>query len=79
MKSIAWRKLRGQILARDSGRCRLCGTGGKGLEVHHLTYVRLGCEHEDDLITLCHSCHAKQHATERTERNANACKTNVAI
>src|SRR5215475_10158177 len=27
------------------------------LEVHHLTYERLGNEHPDDLIVLCPQCH----------------------
>ena len=27
--------------------------GSNGLEVHHLTYKRLGCEEPDDLIVLC--------------------------
>lgn len=36
------------------------------LEVHHLTYERLGREHPDDLIVLCRACHAAQHGVEYT-------------
>lgn len=31
------------------------------LEVHHLTYDRIGNEHPDDLIVLCPQCHRKAH------------------
>ena len=31
------------------------------LEVHHLTYARLGNEADDDLIVLCPECHATAH------------------
>lgn len=31
------------------------------LEVHHLTYERLGCEAPDDLLVLCGRCHATFH------------------
>lgn len=31
------------------------------LEVHHLTYIRLGNEREDDLCVLCKECHMRRH------------------
>jgi hypothetical protein len=31
------------------------------LEVHHLTYERLGWEQPDDLLVLCERCHAVLH------------------
>ena len=31
------------------------------LEVHHLTYARVGRELDDDLIVLCADCHAAIH------------------
>lgn len=31
------------------------------LEVHHLTYERLGCERYGDLIVLCSDCHRREH------------------
>jgi|SRR5215472_14775278 len=39
------------------------------LEVHHLTYKRLGHEHPDDLIVLCPGCHAKAHDHEPAYRS----------
>jgi hypothetical protein len=36
----------------------LCGArGGAGLNLHHLTYARLGDEHLDDLLPACAPCH----------------------
>lgn len=34
------------------------------LQVHHITYERLGCHEIDDLITLCRPCHTKIHSIE---------------
>jgi hypothetical protein len=31
------------------------------LEVHHLTYERVGCERFGDLIVLCSDCHRQEH------------------
>lgn len=31
------------------------------VDVHHLTYARLGREWESDLIVLCRYCHAREH------------------
>jgi 5-methylcytosine-specific restriction endonuclease McrA len=37
--------------------CERCGVETRFLEVHHLTYVRLGEEKLDDLMVLCMDCH----------------------
>jgi len=66
LKSAQWRTIRAQVLYRDGLRCRRCGRGGKGLEAHHLSYARLGCEDLHDLITLCPSCHDAVHAHSHT-------------
>jgi hypothetical protein len=62
-------KLRGKILARDSYTCEVCGRSPQGdgvrLEVHHLTWVSGGGTNDpDNLITLCSSCHAVEHAVD---------------
>jgi hypothetical protein len=50
-----WRNLRSAALARYR-RCAQCGFDPDGmtglLEVHHLTYERVGCERPDDLEVL---------------------------
>ena len=48
--------IRAKRLAFDKYRCVMCGTG-KNLEVHHITYARLGYEDLYDLVTLCKKCH----------------------
>jgi hypothetical protein len=61
--SIDWtRSLKMSIRERDHFSCRLCGRQ-QGQEtrlfsVHHIDYNKLNCN-PDNLITLCHSCHAK--------------------
>jgi 5-methylcytosine-specific restriction endonuclease McrA len=56
MKSEAWRAKRKVVLFRAGNRCQRCGER-KGLQVHHLTYDRLGRESLSDLICLCKNCH----------------------
>lgn len=64
IESSEWAKKRELIKQRDGYACWLCSCGikalkkeGKWLEVHHLTYARLGHEYSMDLITLCSTCH----------------------
>ncbi len=56
MASEKWRDKRSLILKRDGDRCQTC-LSTEDLEVHHKTYVNLGDELPEDLITLCHECH----------------------
>lgn len=60
MSSLAWQDKRRRVLFRDGNQCQHCGSR-EYLEVHHLSYARLGCERLADLITLCRTCHQKQH------------------
>ncbi len=49
------------ILQRDSWRCQICGAMSH-LEVHHQQFrSHSGQDTEENLITLCHSCHAAIH------------------
>jgi hypothetical protein len=58
-------KLRMKVLKRDGFRCRLCGRNPDNcvdveLHVHHIRPFGKpseGVTHEDNLITLCHTCH----------------------
>ena len=64
INSSKWKSLSTKIRNRDGNKCRLCdalGTKERSLDVHHLTYVRLGKERHGDLVTLCQHCHAEQH------------------
>ncbi|WP_411076864.1 HNH endonuclease [Streptomyces sp. cmx-10-25] len=60
-------KQRHAILERDGKRCRDCGNApdkdGVVLQVHHILPVHLGGKNDDDnLVTLCHNCHAGRHS-----------------
>lgn len=57
-----------KALQRDEYTCQFCGTR-RNLEVHHLLYRSHGGKDDlDNLLTLCHRCHAAVH--ERTMRVA---------
>lgn len=60
LASPEWRAKRRQRLGIDSFKCARCESDEQ-LEVHHLTYDRLGSERMDDLLTLCRICHKKDH------------------
>jgi 5-methylcytosine-specific restriction endonuclease McrA len=56
-----YEKLHEKVLRRDSWRCQFCGSM-TSLEVHHRQFrSHSGPDHEDNLITLCHSCHWSLH------------------
>ena len=58
----ATRALRQKVLLRDGWRCQACGAM-RNLEVHHQRFrSHSGGDVEDNLITLCASCHGKLHA-----------------
>ena len=63
IRSCAWQDKRKQRLAIDDFKCQMCGNK-ENLEVHHVTYDRLGNESMDDLITLCERCHTKVHSAQ---------------
>jgi 5-methylcytosine-specific restriction endonuclease McrA len=60
----AYEALRLQVLARDGWRCQVCGRCSN-LEVHHKQFrSRQGSDSEENLITLCNSCHAAIHCSQ---------------
>lgn|SRR5258707_10513860 len=60
LKSGHWQGQRKQALRRAKHRCQHCESTRR-LEVHHLSYERLGREKKKDLIVLCAICHEKEH------------------
>ena len=63
LESDHWKIVRRQALQRALYACERCGQS-KHLNVHHLTYVRLGAEEPDDLEVLCRGCHKAEHGIE---------------
>lgn len=68
LNSPGWRAVRNAALHRAGFKCYTCG-GRRDLQVHHLTYERLGAERNSDLQVLCANCHEGQHIrdTEQSE------------
>jgi uncharacterized protein YraI len=61
LKSEEWHRKRYFVLERDNWTCVHCG--GKATEVHHNRYSRrqIGTEPIHWLVSICRSCHEKQH------------------
>lgn len=54
--------LRQQVLRRDGWRCQLCAAMAN-LEVHHQRFrSHSGDDSEENLITVCASCHEEMHS-----------------
>ena len=64
INSEAWQQKRRVKFANDGRFCQKCETENE-LDVHHLTYERLGNENLDDLIILCRRCHNYYHYYEK--------------
>ena len=57
--------IRKYIILRDDSKCMECGKSNCILEVHHIVPKRLnGKNNQDNLITLCSSCHDKTEGKE---------------
>jgi 5-methylcytosine-specific restriction endonuclease McrA len=58
---VSYEILRQEVLRRDGWRCQLCGVMSN-LEVHHREFrSHSGEDSEENLITLCITCHAATH------------------
>jgi ATP-dependent DNA helicase RecQ len=65
MDPASYETLRQQVLRRDGWRCQWCGVMAN-LEVHHQRFrSHAGHDSEENLITLCVSCHAETHSQRR--------------
>lgn len=62
LKSDEWKRKRYVVLKRDNWRCVFCG--GKATQVHHKRYAKkhIGKEPIEWLVSVCKSCHEKQHS-----------------
>jgi 5-methylcytosine-specific restriction endonuclease McrA len=64
LRSPEWKLKREGILLRSQGRCEKCA-GRKPIQVHHITYARVGNELPEDLAALCFDCHRPIHPGKR--------------
>lgn len=61
LRSKKWKEIRKLVLIRDGYACVACGCRYGDLQIHHVTYIRLGEELLEDLLTLCDDCHKAEH------------------
>lgn len=64
IKSDKWKKKRLHRLKQLGNKCRRCGST-KQIDVHHMTYQRLGAEKSKDLEVLCRVCHTLYHSVHK--------------
>lgn len=64
LRSPEWAATRLRYYEAHGRTCCLCGTDEQ-IQLHHLTYERVGQELPDDLAGLCANCHAMVHVLER--------------
>lgn len=65
--SMQWQALRHRLISRAGYRCQDCNVLSMNhLQVHHLTYDRLGHERDEDLRVLCVDCHTKADTERRS-------------
>jgi hypothetical protein len=64
LDSSQWQDIRRRVIARAKDSCERCGATAnrkRPLDVHHLTYDRLGHERLSDLVAHCRQCHEHVH------------------
>ena len=66
--SPAWKRKRAAAIKHNGSKCNICG-GKSYLQVHHLTYERLGREEMSDLEVLCKFCHGLEHEDKYTPQD----------
>ena len=70
LNSGEWKHLKGLKLKQVNHTCQGCLESGRVLEVHHLTYERIGMELLTDLTVYCTECHKKAHTiSDKTDWN----------
>lgn len=60
LRTPQWRALRAKVFRRSGGLCEGCGER-YAVQVHHLTYARVGREMLFDLAAVCEECHRSIH------------------
>lgn len=60
LASEAWAQRRAAAIRKANGICECCEYFS-ATQAHHVTYERIGQEHESDLIAVCSFCHGLMH------------------
>ncbi|TGV09723.1 HNH endonuclease [Alcaligenaceae bacterium 429] len=60
-----WQKRARRIKRLDNGACHDCHTSDIELHTHHIIYKsNFGTDRQENLVTLCRTCHEKEHGRE---------------
>lgn len=70
LNSKHWNIVKYQLAQIFPRICFQCGNT-HNLNIHHMTYERLGAEYPMDLVYLCESCHKALHAYVRHQKLVN--------
>lgn len=65
LNTAEWMMRKLAILSERGSRCIDCRRTDKPVQLHHLSYERLGRELPEDLVILCAVCHGKRHRGEK--------------
>lgn len=60
LDSYLWQSKKEWMFENSNKECERCSSK-HSLQIHHLTYKRLGNEKRSDLIFLCKECHEEEH------------------
>jgi hypothetical protein len=63
LRAPHWQDVKDRYRASDLPQACFCGE--ETVDLHHMTYERIGAENLDDLAPLCRSCHQLVHVLER--------------
>lgn len=67
LQSRHWKRTRAVVVRAYDKKCAQCESK-KEIQVHHLTYERLGDEKFTDLLPLCRVCHLRHHNSGRDDK-----------
>lgn len=63
LQSEHWKKLRNKRIKWENGiaECSACHKKTTNIQLHHVSYKKLGNERKEDLVALCDECHWRVH------------------
>jgi 5-methylcytosine-specific restriction endonuclease McrA len=73
LQSPEWKAFKAIIVQERKNKCEQCESDGKNtcIDLHHITYVRLGHELPQDVKLLCRNCHEAVHQRKFTRQPHN--------
>ena len=74
LKSEHWRNFRTAYFAEHYCACSKCETSEGAIQLHHLTYARIGMELFSDVVPVCAKCHRAHYHTEITKKPKSVAK-----